>query len=98
MRLHGVRSTRLGEGFLMEGTNCLPWQTHGSSYTFCVAQVDVPLVPWANVTAHPEVDFEYAPRKFHMTCCPKDADSDNVDFTQCGPEPVAYERERPVWM
>ncbi len=56
-------------------------------------QVDIPLAPWANVTLAGPVDFGYAPQKFHMTCCNKDADSDNVDFSQCAPEAVVYERE-----
>ncbi len=58
-----------------------------------MVQVDIPFVPWANVSAAPPVDFDFAPRKFHMTCCNKDADSDNVDFSQCKPEPMVYERE-----
>ncbi len=81
----------------MKPTAC-PSRRRAANMSFGMVQVDIPLAPWANVTAYPEVDYEYAPRKFHMTCCPKDANSDNVDFTQCGPEAVAYERERPEWM
>ena len=61
-------------------------------------QVGIPLAPWANVTLAGPVDFGYAPQKFHMTCCNKVADSDNVDFSQCAPEAVVYEREmQPVF-
>lgn len=61
-------------------------------------QIDIPLAPWANVSLAGPVDFKYAPQKFHMTCCNKDADTDNVDFSQCAPEAVVYEREmQPVF-
>ena len=62
-------------------------------------QVDIPILPWADVSEAGPADFDFAPRKFHMTCCNKDADSDNVDFSQCAPEPTVYEREpQPVYV
>lgn len=59
---------------------------------WCSLQVDIPIAPWANVSAALPVDFDFIPRKFHMTCCNKDWESDNVDFTQCTPEAMIYER------
>ncbi len=62
----------------------------------CSLQVDIPIAPWANASAAAPVDFDFAPRKFHMTCCNKDQDSDNVDFTQCTPETMIYERDAQI--
>ena len=56
-------------------------------------QVDIPIAPWADVSVAGPVDYEFAPRKFHMTCCNKDAVADGVDFSQCAPDAAVYERE-----
>ncbi len=61
------------------------------------SQVDIPVAPWGEVAAAPEIDFEFAPRKFHMTCCDKAGDgSDDVDFFKCRPLPEVFSRSVPV--
>jgi hypothetical protein len=48
----------------------------------------IPLTTWAEVAAAPEPDFSFGPRKFPMTCCPKQPLGDIVHWGQCRPGEV----------
>ena len=55
-----------------------------------VAQVSfIPLITWEEeVAAAPEPDFGFGARRFHMTCCRKQAGGDIVLWQQCRPGDV----------
>ena len=38
----------------------------------------VPYAPWRRVRASPPLDWGFAPAKFHLTCCPKGGEDDDV--------------------
>ena len=46
------------------------------------------MTTWAEVAAAPEPDWGFAPRKFPMTCCKKQAGGDIVHWAQCRPGEV----------
>ncbi|BDA47686.1 probable alpha-1,3-mannosyltransferase CMT1 [Coccomyxa sp. Obi] len=57
------------------------------------SKLDVPVTPWAEVAAAPAIDPDFAPRKFHMTCCNMaDDGSDHVDFFKCRSLPEVFSR------
>jgi len=58
-----------------------------------LAQVSVPVTAWAEVAAAPGIDLDFAPRKFHMTCCDKaPGSSDDVNFFKCRALPEVFSR------
>lgn len=62
----------------------------GTPVIKCIcAQVSfIPLTTWDEVAAAPEPDFGFGPRRFHMTCCRKQAGGDIVHWEQCRPGEV----------
>lgn len=55
----------------------------------CAAQVSfIPVTSWADVAAAPGPDWGFAPRRFPMTCCPKQAGGDIVHWARCRPGEV----------
>ena len=59
---------------LQKCVNPKPLNPRASRACVRCAQVSfIPATTWAEVAAAPEPDWGFAPRKFPMTCCPKQA-------------------------